>query len=187
LLNKLFLFFALCIGQGSILSWVAVHRTHHAFEDTDKDPHSPHFINWFKIYLAFLPKKYEPRFVIDLLRDKNSKYFIFENKYYLYMWIFLWIFAYTLNSYIFLFLVSGSALWYIATITVNVCLHKKILGLGYKSYNDAVAYNSKFINLISGVGYHNNHHKNPSLYSFSHHKFEIDLYGFLIKTLFLRK
>ena len=28
--------------QGSVIDWVADHRKHHAFTDTDGDPHSPH-------------------------------------------------------------------------------------------------------------------------------------------------
>jgi stearoyl-CoA desaturase (delta-9 desaturase) len=28
--------------QGSVISWVATHRRHHAFSDQDGDPHSPH-------------------------------------------------------------------------------------------------------------------------------------------------
>src|SRR5947209_11158292 len=28
--------------EGSVITWVADHRKHHAFTDTDGDPHSPH-------------------------------------------------------------------------------------------------------------------------------------------------
>ncbi len=31
-----------CAAEGSILEWVAFHRKHHQFSDTEQDPHSPH-------------------------------------------------------------------------------------------------------------------------------------------------
>jgi stearoyl-CoA desaturase (Delta-9 desaturase) len=30
--------------EGSVISWVAAHRRHHAFSDRDGDPHSPHLV-----------------------------------------------------------------------------------------------------------------------------------------------
>lgn len=183
-LEKLFLVLSFAVGQGAILSWVTVHRTHHAFEDTEKDPHSPLYLNWFKIYLAFLPKDYNNRLIFDLLRSNNSKYFIFENKYYFYMWLVLWFVLFIISPFLLFVVVSGSAMWYIATIAVNIGTH---YGIGTKRYKNAVAYNSKIINLFTGVGYHNNHHKSPKSHSYSHDRSEIDIYGYLIKKLFIWK
>lgn len=183
-IEKLLVILSFLVGQGPVLSWVTVHRTHHAFEDTKKDPHSPLHTNWFKIYLALLPKNYNNRLIFDLLRSNNSKYFIFENKYYVYMWISLIMISYMISPLLTFMIVSGSAMWYMATIIVNIGAH---YGIGTKRYIDAVAYNSKIINLFTGVGYHNNHHKSPKSYTYSHNKMEIDVYGYLIKKLFMNK
>jgi len=38
----------LCGGQ-SALSWSGIHRMHHAYSDTPKDPHSPLYKKWYQI------------------------------------------------------------------------------------------------------------------------------------------
>jgi stearoyl-CoA desaturase (delta-9 desaturase) len=42
----LFTWFALQAGRGSILGWVHIHREHHAYSDTNKDPHAPNINGW---------------------------------------------------------------------------------------------------------------------------------------------
>src|SRR5262249_32248519 len=49
-------FLGACCGQGSPMSWVAVHRMHHQHSDEPDDPHSPRasffwsHMGWFLIY-----------------------------------------------------------------------------------------------------------------------------------------
>lgn len=181
--HNLLCMFAFLTGQGPILSWVTVHRTHHAYEDTDKDPHSPYHLTWWKIYLAFLPKYYNKNLVIDLIKSKYGNYFIFENNCYYLMWVVLWVILLFVNFYLFYFIVAGSALWYIATCIVNIFSHRYF---GIKNFNESVGYNSNFINLITGVGHHNNHHKFPKNYTYSVSG-EIDIYGWIIKRFFILK
>lgn len=174
--EKMLRVFAFITGQGATLSWVTVHRTHHAYEETDKDPHSPHHLKWWEIYLAFLPKEYKNNLVLDLMRTPAWKYFVFENTYYIYMWIAVWTLSFVLNFYLFFFIVSGVAMWYIGTCIVNVSTHL----MGEKRFPDAVAYNSGIVNFFTGVGNHNNHHKFPRSYTYSIDK-EHDPYGWVIK------
>jgi stearoyl-CoA desaturase (Delta-9 desaturase) len=70
--------------QGSVISWVATHRRHHAFSDRDGDPHSPHLdegegvagvlkglwhshVGW----LAKPENTHAERWAPDLLKDKD--------------------------------------------------------------------------------------------------------------------
>lgn len=182
--EKILRVFAFLTGQGAILSWVTVHRTHHAYEDTPKDPHSPHHMSWWKIYLAFLPDVYKKNLVIDLLKSPAAEYFMFENKWYVVMWATTWTVTYLIHPWLFFFLVSGVALWYIATIVVNIFCHYPN-PLAYKTFDDAVGYNSRVINWFTNVGYHHNHHKYPKSYTYSVSG-ERDTYGDLIR-LFLVK
>jgi fatty-acid desaturase len=171
--------FAFITGQGATLSWVTVHRLHHAYEDTERDPHSPHHLTWWEIYLAFLPKTTSRTLVMDLLRSKDAKYLIFENKYYLYMWIATWIISFLISIHLLFFIAAGSAMWYIGTCLVNIVAHK----YGTKRFDDAVAFNNRLVNLLTCVGNHNNHHKFPHNVSYSVDK-EIDVFSALIKALF---
>jgi len=178
--EKLLRIFAFLTGQGPILSWVTVHRTHHAFEDTDRDSHSPYHLSWWKIYLALLPSNYKNNLILDLIRLKGKNYYVFENKYYFYLWILLWVSSYLIYFEIFFVIVSGSAIWYIGTCLVNIIAHTR----GKKNFHEAVAYNNMLVNMLTGVGHHNNHHKFPRNYTYSVDK-EIDIYAFGIRKIFM--
>jgi stearoyl-CoA desaturase (delta-9 desaturase) len=157
--------FAFLTGQGAILTWVTTHRTHHAFEDTERDPHSPLFMPWWKIYLGLFKENYKKTLITDLLRDKDKQYYIFENKHYYLLWISTWVLSYLIHPMLFFFIVSGSAMWYFATSLVNILSHS--LTVGTKRDESAVATNSGFLNFITGIGHHNNHHIDPKNYSYS--------------------
>ena len=87
-----------------------------------------------------------------------------------------------INIWLFYFIVSGCALWYLDTQLVNIVGHRKE---GKKSYHKDVAINSSVLNLITGAGYHNNHHANPKNYSYSVNG-ELDVYAWVIKYFFLK-
>ena len=175
--------FAFLTGQGAILSWVTVHRHHHAHEDKPGDPHSPYFFPWWKIYLGLFPKEgYQKNLIMDLIRHRDRKYFIFENKYYWLLWTATWIVSYAIHPLFFFFIVSGSAMWYFATSVVNILAHKHLVG--YKKYPEAVANNSLFLQLLTSIGNHNNHHKRPRSYTYALDKSEKDWIGLLIEKVF---
>jgi stearoyl-CoA desaturase (delta-9 desaturase) len=179
--EKILRVFAFLAGQGAILSWVTVHRTHHAYEDTEKDPHSPKFMKWWKFYLALLPKDYKNNLVFDLMKSSGRKYYVFENKYYLYMWICAWLISYMISFYLFFFIVAGVSMWHIATCIVNISSHLQ----GVKNYPDAAAFDSSIVNFLTGVGNHNTHHKHYKSYTYSVNG-GIDIYAPFIKTFFIQ-
>lgn len=174
--EKLLRVFAFITGQGAIISWVYVHRTHHAFEDTEKDPHSPKYLRWWQIYFANWTIEFKNNLVIDLMRKPGWKYFVFENTYYFYMWVAVWSISYLLSFYLFFFIVSGVAVWYIGTCIVNVSTHTH----GVKRFPEAAAFNSNIVNFFTGVGNHNNHHKFPKSHTYSIDK-ETDPYAWVIE------
>lgn len=175
------LLWAFLTGQGSILGWCNVHRHHHKYEDTKKDPHSPFYENWFRIYLGYFKNRCDEIFVRDLLRHNDRKYLTFENKYYYLMWSAMWIITYIISPLLFFWLVSGSATWWIATTAINIVAHGKLLGK--QQFSDSVATNSSILNVLTGMGNHNNHHKYPASYTCSTGK-EIDIHGWVIKYCF---
>ena len=49
---------------------------HHAFSDTEEDPHSPKYKGFWKVFLSTFKVPYIPRkFVRDLLRNKRVMFF----------------------------------------------------------------------------------------------------------------
>jgi stearoyl-CoA desaturase (delta-9 desaturase) len=179
--EKILTVFATLIGQGAILSWVTVHRYHHAHEDTKLDPHSPLHMPLWKILFGLFPKNdYKISLISDLLRNKNKKYFIFENNYYWAIHSLLWVILYSINIHILFAFVSGSALWYLCTQLVNIYSHKSN---GPKEFPKDVAVNSTLLNVITGAGHHNNHHHNPKNYSYKTGN-KVDIYAYVIDKLF---
>ena len=72
--------------QSGPLSWVTTHRIHHAFTETDKDPHSPRngtywaHIGWiFKGTAQHQSEAAMNRYTPDMAKDK---FHIILNKYY---------------------------------------------------------------------------------------------------------
>ena len=65
--------------EGSVISWVAIHRRHHMFSDQAGDPHSPYrFVGtvrgflWAHVGWLFADDPIDPqRFAPDLLRDRD--------------------------------------------------------------------------------------------------------------------
>lgn len=176
--------FAFLAGQGAILSWTTVHRTHHRYADTSKDPHSPLYHPRWKIFTGLFPQNYDNNLVFDLMRSKKWNYYVFENKYYWLLWTAVWVASFAITPILFYIIVSGSALWFIATSIVNVVAHEKTVGTS--DYPDAVATNSKLLNVLTAIGNHNNHHKFPASYTYSING-ETDIYGYIIEKLFAKK
>lgn len=152
--------------QGSPNDWVATHRIHHAFCETDKDPHSPrHGTYW--AHMGWVTKgtsqdntpEVEQRYIPDLLKDK----FLVGLSNYWYIP--------TIVTGIVLFLIGGFSmvLWGVFLTTtlgwhftwfVNSVTH--VWGSRrFETRDDST--NNGWVAAVSwGEGWHNNHHAYPT-------------------------
>ena len=66
--------FATPLLYGTSITYTGVHRQHHAYADTDKDPHITR--PWWKVTFYVRNEKYaiENKFVSDLIRDPVHKW-----------------------------------------------------------------------------------------------------------------
>jgi stearoyl-CoA desaturase (delta-9 desaturase) len=172
---------------GPTISWVALHRQHHATSDKEGDPHSPYingkfnFVQAVKVWLGYewripnIPITY----VKDLMRSPTHK-FIFNN-YFKIIFVFslilllldpvLWLFVYVVPASMTVHLIG----------VVNVLGH----GHGYRNHetNDRST-NSWIANIVSlGDGWHNNHHAHGLRYYSGEKWWEWDLMGTIIKFI----
>ena len=176
------------ISQGASFlnprAYAIMHRMHHAYSDTEKDPHSPHFIQdvWGlmmktkDIYLQYAKYKQEPepefrdRYPVWPLMDKISDswivrvlfaagYIAFYAHFAAHWWMYL-----LLPVHFFMGPVHGAI--------VNWCGHK----YGYANYdNHDHSKNSLPIDmLLMGELMQNNHHKSPNSPNFAMKWFEFD-------------
>lgn len=183
-----FFYLLLLVSQGSSFlnprAYAILHRMHHAYSDTEKDPHSPHFfkdvfgmmIATKNMYLNYLRYKIEPEPafrgnypewpLIDRIGDSwiwrigcglfyIGFYIAFAN----YWWMFL-----LLPIHFLMGPLHGAI--------VNWCGHK----YGYANHdNDDHSKNSlPWDFLMMGELFQNNHHKKPNSPKFSSRWFEFD-------------
>jgi len=183
-----FFYLTAYITQGSSYvsprAYAVMHRMHHAYTDTDKDPHSPKYDkNIFKmiwharqvsVTIFERTLDVEPRFLKNLpdwpLLDKIAHTTLSRLG---------WIAAYVL-VYI-LFAPSG---WWFFLLPVHILmlpLHGAIINWFAHKYGTV---NFKLKNtstnlfkidlLMMGEAYHNNHHKSPSSTNFGFRWYELD-------------
>jgi len=185
-------------AQGPILFWVAIHRVHHAFTDTDRDPHSPRplaqgplrrlrglwhgHVGW----LFTVRRDNWSKHVPDLLSSRtvmkvNQLYFV---------WVLLGLalpaaaaglLTWSLTGALGGLLWGGLARIFLldqVTWGVNSIGHT----LGSRPY--PTRDNSRNVALMAplsvGGSWHNNHHARPSLAVNRHRTWQIDITGTVI-------
>jgi len=165
-------------------AYALMHREHHAYSDTEKDPHSPHFfrdvfqmtIATVEGYSVYFERTKEPdaKFaghfpewsLIDRMGSSAISRIIFGLAYVAFYVIF------AAHWWMFLLLPIH---WFMGPIhgaIVNWCGHK----YGYSNFdnNDKSKNTSPFDFLMLGELFQNNHHKFPNSANFGKRWFEID-------------
>lgn len=177
------------VGYLSPTAYAVMHRLHHAYTDTEKDPHSPiHSESILKMY-SDTKEAY-----IDILKKRkiiNSNFYkniptwdIFDNlacsKYSRLFWLIIYIIIYWIfapNAFYWLILPFQLLLTPFQGLIVNWFAHTPASKPGYKNFS--VSNYSKnllrFDFLFLGEAYHNNHHANPSKINLRYKWYEIDL------------
>lgn len=189
------------VSQGSSYlsprAYAILHRMHHAFSDTEKDPHSPHHTkNVFtmmwetkSIYNAVLSRKR----VIEAQFERNYPEWNFIEKLgdswlsrvgwaLVYMAFYILAFVYLDMHWIFFFLLPIHFLMGpIHGAIVNWSGHK----YGYQNFdNHDKSKNSLIFDfLMMGELFQNNHHKRPNSINFGSKWFEVDPTYPIIKLL----
>jgi fatty-acid desaturase len=182
--------FAVCGSlalQGSPKDWVATHRVHHAFCETERDPHSPrHGTYWSHVGWVTVGtsqengEAVEQRFIPDLLKDK---FLVTLSKYW---------YMPTIITGVILMIIGGwsMVLWGIFLTTtlgwhftwfVNSVTH--IWGRRRFETRDDSTNNALVAAVSFGEGWHNNHHAHPSSARHGLAWYEFDLNWLQIKAL----
>jgi stearoyl-CoA desaturase (delta-9 desaturase) len=171
---------------GPTITWVGLHRYHHAHPDSASDPHSPYDdgkLTIKKIFSAWtgygwpipqIPSK----FVRDII-SKNEHKFILNNYFKI---IFL--------TLILLFLINPLLPLYLYFIPTVMAFHGvnmlNVFGHahGYRNFetNDRST-NSWIAQVLTLEGWHNNHHHKPGAWNMMMKWWEIDLLSWIIKII----
>lgn len=169
------------VGAGPTGFWTALHRYHHKYSDTDKDPHRP-FDQPILCYFHCNDRsrsEFEWNMAGDLLKDPVHLWFLM---YYNYFYFGVLAVIFLINPYVALY---GFIIPAILTLNisglVNVVNHR----WGYQNYKGIdSSTNNTWVNLITfGGGLHNNHHGNQRSYTTKLKWWEHDLCGWIIKNV----
>lgn len=176
------------IAQGSSFlnprAYAIMHRLHHAYSDTPKDPHSPHY---FRSVLSMMVKT--KHFYQNLINGKPEEKKFTQNipawpqfERFANLWIprLFWGIGYTTfyvffatSSWMYLLLPLHYLMGPIHGAIVNWCGHK----YGYVNYKDTHDHSRNtlpFDFLTLGELFQNNHHRFPSRSNFATKSFEVD-------------
>ncbi|HEX5651804.1 MAG TPA: acyl-CoA desaturase [Chitinophagaceae bacterium] len=185
--ERFFFVFAYITQGSSYMSpraYGIMHRMHHAYTDTDQDPHSPSYdknlfaMMWRtrNIYFNIFKKRYpvEPRFTKNM-----PEWNWFDNWGNFWLSRLLWVGLYT-----YLYIVFAPSFWFLLILPLHIAMgpvHGVIINwfahkYGHVSYEtDNTSKNLFKIDwLMFGEGYHNNHHIFPSRSNFAMKKGEFD-------------
>ena len=201
-----FAFLAACSLQDSPPHWVAVHRRHHQYADKNEDPHSP-LRSFFWSHMGWLLVKTDDmrrsplidRYARDIIRDPFYAW-LERRSHWMIVGLFSWMAYFTAGFIIAAatgaswagsaqfgcsILVWGAILrtvvvWHL-TWSVNSVTHV----WGYRNYEtpDVSRNNVLVAMLVSGEGWHNNHHADPRSARHGHKWYEFDLTWLVIRLL----
>ncbi len=150
-------------GESGPIGWVAAHRYHHTYSDTDQDPHSPlRGFFWAHMGWLFGREKFLQddesckKFTPDMSKDR---FLVWIDKWHILPTFVLAAVLYAMGGWAFIVwgIFLRSVLVYHSTWLVNSAAHV----WGYQSYkwsNDASRNNWWVALLTFGEGWHNNHH-----------------------------
>ena len=167
-------FIALFANPGPVLTWASTHRMHHYYSDTEKDPHSPVFKGFWKVYTSYWGndiKYIERRATVGLLKRPGVKWFY---KNYYKVIILLAITLMIIDPLVFIFLMA---------IPIVLAFHGYGL-INAWTHKTGKPTNSALANLLTGgEGWHENHHKRPGDWKIGKKWWQVDTGSYWIRLI----
>mgnify|MGYP002152441529 CR=1 FL=1 len=162
------LYMGVIAGSLSPLGWVAAHRMHHAYGDSESDPHSPNFKGFWNVVLSNWDIERIPRkFAKDLYNNPRIKFFHRH-------WKIIWGVSAIISVLI-------GIEFFIGFIVVPFLIAR--FGFGFENaltHKTGRPKDIPWLNLITaGEGYHKQHHDGKQL---RFHKY--DLTGFVLEKIY---
>lgn len=169
---------------GSSIAYAGVHRQHHAYSDTERDPHQTSSA-WKTLFYVRDPKlQISPKIVSDLIKSPTHR---FLHEHYFKINIAVLFLSLGLFGPIYTgWFLSGVITYnFIVIGLVNIYGHRPDHGSRNFDTNDRSTNNFWLQALTWNHGLHNNHHQYPSKYRMNVHPKEFDFPGWLIEKFFL--
>jgi stearoyl-CoA desaturase (delta-9 desaturase) len=185
--------FACLALQGGPVTWVGMHRLHHKFSDSDRDPHTPkHGFTWAHM-LWMLHHSVDDQNARDAAKDLLRDPFISRlDRIFWLPQVLLTLVLFT-AGYLYAGPIVGLSwiVWAVAVRTVLVFhftwfVNSAAHTWGYQNYRETGEHSTNlwWVALLSfGEGWHNNHHAHPRSAAHGLRWFELDLTYLTIRLL----
>lgn len=186
LIKNTFIVLSILTGRGSPLGWTYIHRQHHAYGDTDKDPHSPKVLGYKLFGFGHYKKMESEKMKLFLVKDLMTPEHLHIHKYYiLYILSFILLLGFINIELLYFIWVVPATLVHLSQNTFNYFGHL----YGYRNFDtkDDSRNNRWLFPLILGEAWHNNHHHNPGIATTQVKSHEIDPLNVIIKLVGERK
>lgn len=167
--------------RGSPIGWTYIHRLHHSFADTEKDPHSPHTLG-FRLFFIKAVEPHSSNMNKFIVKDMMNKEQLFINKHY---------FLFILSGILLLLLISPVLVYFVWVLPVAIShLSQAAFNYfahtyGYKNASSTDKSTNNFLlwPFILGDAWHSNHHTNAKSYTTKEKYWELDPAALLIKVV----
>jgi len=169
--------------------WVAIHRKHHAFCETEDDPHSPQIHGIKKVLfhgVTLYTKERKNQETLEKYGKGTPDDWIERNLYTRFHYLGIFLLAavnFTLFGVIGFLIFAIQIIWipFFAAGVINGIGHF----VGYRNYrtDDSSRNITRFAFFVFGEELHNNHHAFPSSCKFAHKKGEHDIGWYVIRVL----
>ncbi|MFC3194099.1 fatty acid desaturase [Marinicella sediminis] len=169
--------------------WVAIHRKHHAYCETEDDPHSPQIHGIKKVLLhgvTLYTAERKNQETMEKYGQGTPDDWLEKNVYTRFHYLGIVLLAFINVA---LFGVIGLLIYAIQMLWIPVFAAGVINGIGhyvgYRNYrtDDSSRNITRFAFFIFGEELHNNHHAFPSSCKFAHKKGEHDIGWYIIKLM----
>ncbi|PWA65178.1 fatty acid desaturase family protein [Artemisia annua] len=185
-LEYTFAYLGVQAAQRDPILWVSIHRSHHQYVESDKDPHSPTYGFWFS-HIGWL---FDSGYIVDMCKErknvedlKSQPFYRFIRKTYLWHIIAFAAVVQALGGFPYLVWVVGVRITftYHLTFLVNSACHI----WGNQAWNTGdLSKNNIWVALLTfGEGWHNNHHAFEYSARFGLEWWQIDLCWWFILFL----
>lgn len=155
---------------GSAITWIAIHRKHHKYADTDKDPHSPDHLGFWRVQFFTAFAEVEGKYAVDLMRNK---FYQWQHKNYIKIVLIGLLLTTIINPMltVYLILFPAALTLFFGTLILSWAHHdmkpRTVFWLALLTFGDA---------------FHDVHHAHPS----KHRLHKYDLIGWLIEKVFIK-
>ena len=164
---------ALFANPGPVLTWASVHRMHHAYNETELDPHSPNKKGFWKVYCSRWGDgiRIKRRFLRGLIDDSSV---VFFHRYYFKLMMILALVLFIIHPLVFVF---GLAM------PIVLAFHGYGMINAYTHKNNTVV-NDWIANILTaGEGYHKNHHERPREWMIGNKWYHMDTGSWFIRMI----